>query len=267
MAHHARLVQRRLAVEDDNVAVLQVAVHLAVDLGRARRREANVGPGRGREALRRRGRLGREELLRVGRAVLDRHALERDEVAVLHLDEGGARVLVRPVDDGLLQLLVVVRRDGLRERELARKDGRHADLVCLDVDVGRDDGASGIVDALALWKEARCGRGQVSGCSTKSRHRGERRGGRTIMFLRNRPSFFSRSCLTPGVGSLPCLTGAGFLPESIIELTAIWRSISASYSCVEYLAGSMRGLPSSQQRAVHVSSRCADVPLASWLRL
>jgi len=35
VAHHARLVQCRLAIEDENVSVLQVSVHLLVDRRRA----------------------------------------------------------------------------------------------------------------------------------------------------------------------------------------------------------------------------------------
>lgn len=77
-------------------------------------------------------------------------AHERNEVPVLHLDVARARVLVRSVDDHLGELLVVVRRDGFREGELARKDGRDTDLVRLDVDVRRDDGTRGVVDSLAL---------------------------------------------------------------------------------------------------------------------
>ena len=67
---------------------------------------------------------------------------------------------------------------------------------------------------------------------------------RTIMFLRNKPSFFSRSCLTPGVGNLPCLTSIGFLPASIIELTVTCKSIRLSYSMVVIRSGETRGFPS-----------------------
>lgn len=65
-------------------------------------------------------------------------------------DDRGSRVDLGTVDDGAGELFQVVRGDGLGERQLAGEDGRHTDLVRLEIDVGRDDRSSGVVDSLAL---------------------------------------------------------------------------------------------------------------------
>lgn len=53
----------------------------------------------------------------------------------------------------------------------------------------------------------------LDGCSENHRQR-------TIMFILNKPSFFSRTCFTPAVGSLPPRVPVGFFLLSIRLLTA-----------------------------------------------
>jgi hypothetical protein len=62
---------------------------------------------------------------------------------------------MRTVDDHLTELLNVVSGDGFGEGKLASEDGRDTDLVRLDVNVGRDDGTGGVVDALSLRAEGK----------------------------------------------------------------------------------------------------------------
>jgi hypothetical protein len=78
----------------------------------------------------------------------------------------------------------------LGESELTSEDRRDANLVRLDVHVGGDNRTCSIVYSFTL--------GKVS-CE---RYEGETRW-LTIMFFRNRPSFFSSNCLTPEGGSFP----------------------------------------------------------------
>ena len=111
--------------------------------------------------------------------------------------------------------------DGFGKCELASEDGRDSNLVRLDVDVGGDDGPGGVVDSLSLRERA-----------GSAVHDERANTGRTIMFLRNSPSFFSSSCLTPGGGSLPPRTIIGFFVLSIMLVTAIWRLIKLSRSWV-----------------------------------
>ena len=70
--------------------------------------------------------------------------------AILVFDDGSAGVDLGTVDNQLAHLVKVGRRDGFRERELARKDGRDTNLVRFDIDVGRDDRARSIVYSLSL---------------------------------------------------------------------------------------------------------------------
>jgi len=48
------------------------------------------------------------------------------------------------------------------------------------------------------------------------------------MCFLNRPSFFSRTCLIPGGGNFPCLTGAVFRLLSMKALTSVCSLIIAS---------------------------------------
>lgn len=72
MAHHTRLVQGRLTVENDDVAVGEMAVDLAVDLGGTGVGEADVGAveaGGGRAGFR------SEELVRMRGSLLFRQSV------------------------------------------------------------------------------------------------------------------------------------------------------------------------------------------------
>lgn len=133
VTHHTRFVQRRLTIENDNVAVHQVTVHFTIDLRRSGTRQADVGSIQAREC---RARLGSEQFVSLSCSFLDRHLVQRQQVSVFHLDEGGSRVLMGTVNDILSQQLNIVRRDRFRERQFASKDGWDTDLVRLDVDVG-----------------------------------------------------------------------------------------------------------------------------------
>ena len=114
--HHRHLVQRRLPVEQDNVAVLEVALDDPPVL---------------------------EE--RVGALVVP----QVDPVARVADDVPRAGVLVRSVPDQFLEVLDVVRRDALRVGQSPRDRERDADLVERQVGVTGDDSSGGKVDALA----------------------------------------------------------------------------------------------------------------------
>lgn len=66
VTHHTRLMQCWLTVEDDNVAVVEMSVDLAVDLGRAGVRESDVGSIEARGLAR----LGGKELVSLSSALL-----------------------------------------------------------------------------------------------------------------------------------------------------------------------------------------------------
>ena len=120
VAHQAHLVQRRLAVEEDDVLVEQVAVDDVAGLQ------------------------------------LDRHGLAAEaqghhlgEALAVALDAGRARVLVGAARDELAQERDVVLVDDLAEGLVHGDAQGHAQLVDADERVGRDDGARGLVAALA----------------------------------------------------------------------------------------------------------------------
>lgn len=114
--HHARLVQRRLAVREHQVPVLQVAVD---DLAGV----PCLGPGAGGGGRARHQRLG-DRL-----ALLLRPGGQHDQPAPLVLHGNSTRVVVGPVDDQLPQLGHVVGRHPLGEGQLLRKVRRNADLT------------------------------------------------------------------------------------------------------------------------------------------
>mmetsp|Transcript_11745 Transcript_11745/g.47415 ORF Transcript_11745/g.47415 Transcript_11745/m.47415 type:complete len:693 (-) Transcript_11745:659-2737(-) len=117
VSHHGHLVQRRLSVEDNDVSVLHVPLHLVAVLQVDVRRLLDVTQVAAR-------------------------ALVRDDVL-------GAGVIRRAVADQLVHAVAVERRHDLGVCEVARDRAGHADLVDADVRVGRDDGASGEVHSLA----------------------------------------------------------------------------------------------------------------------
>jgi hypothetical protein len=131
-------MQRRLTVEDYNIAIAQVPVNLLVA-----RRWAERGARSGIP-------LGREKLIGNGRALLEGRPIQRYLRTVLVLHERCTGMHPRAVDDELTQLVYVLRSDRFGVREFLGEDGRDADLIGLDVDVGGDDGSSGVVDTLAL---------------------------------------------------------------------------------------------------------------------
>ena len=127
--HDGRLVQRRLAVDQQDVALQQVAPDaLHADVARGVLRHQHL---RQRLAL---------------PAVL---VLQVDEEALVVLQVARAGVGVAAVDHQLAQHLHVVRRHRLGVAQLARELQRHAHLVRVDVGVRRDDGPRGEVHALA----------------------------------------------------------------------------------------------------------------------
>jgi len=117
MAHHAHLVQRRLPVEDNEVAVDHVPLDGVAAL------QVQVA------------RLGVEA--------------EVDAVAVVADDVLGARVVVGAAADQLVHAVDVEGGDELWEGHVLGDGARHADLVDGQVGVGCDDGARAKVDALA----------------------------------------------------------------------------------------------------------------------
>ena len=94
--------------------------------------------------------LRRHKLIGERGTLLDGKLVQRLFVSIFVLDDRRTGVIARAVDDELAESVNVVVCDGFREGELAREDGWYADLIWLDVGVGRDDGTSGVVDTLAL---------------------------------------------------------------------------------------------------------------------
>jgi len=114
--HDRHFMQRGLPVEEDHVAVLQVALHLVAHL------QVLVG-------------------------LLDR-VLEVESHPVVPDDEERAGQVGRSVGDELLHALDVERRNDLRVGQRGRDGARHAHLLDREVGVGCDDGARREVDAL-----------------------------------------------------------------------------------------------------------------------
>ena len=112
-------------------------------------------------------------------------------VAVLILHHCSARIPMWTSYDSLTHFVEIERGDGFGERELPRKDRRYTNLIGLDVDIGRYNGTSSVVDSFTLY----------AGMNTRTMQREGRC--HTIMCLRNKPSFFSSNCLTPAGGSFP----------------------------------------------------------------
>ncbi|KAI3487069.1 hypothetical protein L1887_49105 [Cichorium endivia] len=146
VGHHRGTMQRGLSVEQKDIAVAQMTQHLLVGDGRAGRAAET---SKGAALLLGRVLLRREELVGQSGPLLYAELVELSLGTVFAANGDGTRVLERTVDDELTHELNVVHRDRLRIGELASKDGRNADLVGLDVDVGRDDGSCSKVDTLA----------------------------------------------------------------------------------------------------------------------
>lgn len=149
VAHHRGFVQCWLSVEDHNVAISKVSVHLLRDL-------RGAGGGKSDIWARAHGRgLGGHE--QVGNAFallfcllgLERSdgsvdedrirvklSYQKRDMAILILYRHSAWVDEGTVDDGSLHSLDVVLVDRLRECELLRENWRDTDLVGLNVDIG-----------------------------------------------------------------------------------------------------------------------------------
>ena len=164
--HDAGLVQRRLAIDQQHVAVAKMTVHLlrqrsssaarrrrrrrrrfralraltafpAGDPRRCRGRRAGGGGGRGEERFRDCG------------STLSGEPVEVNHSSSFVLDGVGAGVHLRSVLHKLAHELDVVRGNMLGEGELGGEHGRDANLGGSDVGIGHDDGARGVIDALA----------------------------------------------------------------------------------------------------------------------
>mmetsp|Transcript_74137 Transcript_74137/g.191238 ORF Transcript_74137/g.191238 Transcript_74137/m.191238 type:complete len:349 (+) Transcript_74137:4136-5182(+) len=124
MPHHAHLVQRRLPVEDDVVAVLHVPLDLPTNL----------------------------QLVRRGRQVGDHAEVDapRALIAALVADNvprAGPRH--RAVGHQPLQILLVVRRHALGEGQVEGDGPGHAHALGVDVRVSADDTSRAVVHALS----------------------------------------------------------------------------------------------------------------------
>ena len=120
MSHDGHLVQTRLPIEEHDVSVHHVPLnhHAILQVPVAR-------------------------LLEVSQ--VDAVALGVDDVLGTSL----ARQRIRAILHELLEPLVVVRRDDLRDGEVERDCARHAELVQREIRVGRDDRTRGEVNALS----------------------------------------------------------------------------------------------------------------------
>ena len=124
--HHRHAVERRLPVEQHDVAVHEVALD----------DEAGLEPLRDF--------LGVEVRDLEAAAVRAEHVVHAGAVLAARVVLG-----VRPARGQLLDLFIIVRRDLHGHGELARRVDGNADVVDRDVRVGRDDRARAEVDALA----------------------------------------------------------------------------------------------------------------------
>lgn len=75
---------------------------------------------------------------------------EKLEMAIFIFDHSRSRVPSRACDNQGPQFMEIGRRYWFGERQLARENWGDSDLVGLNVDVGGDNRASGIIDTLAL---------------------------------------------------------------------------------------------------------------------
>lgn len=71
-------------------------------------------------------------------------------MSIFKLDHGGTGVTTGACDNQLPQFVEIVRRNGLRECQFARKDRWDTYLIGLDVDVRGNDGTGGVIDTFAL---------------------------------------------------------------------------------------------------------------------
>lgn len=53
--------------------------------------------------------------------------------------------------DSLAHFVEIERGDRFRECELPCKDRRYTDFIGLDINIGRDNGASGVIDSFSLY--------------------------------------------------------------------------------------------------------------------
>lgn len=116
MAHHGHFVESGLTVEDDQVAVADVPLHLVAAL------QVQIG------------RLGVEPQV--------------DTVAILTDDVLGARVLRVASLDQLLHFLYVERGDDFGESHVLGDTSRHSYLIDPQIGIGGDDGTGREIDTL-----------------------------------------------------------------------------------------------------------------------
>lgn len=71
-------------------------------------------------------------------------------MSILKFNHRSTGVTTSACDNQLPQFVKIVRRNGLRERQFARKDRWDTNFIGLNVDVRRNDGTRSIVDTFAL---------------------------------------------------------------------------------------------------------------------
>ena len=91
-----------------------------------------------------------QQLICDGRPLFDRELVQRLLASILIFDNARSWIVMWAVDYPLSHLVEVVGSHRLRERKLASKYGGNTNLVWLNIDIRRNDGACSIVDTFSL---------------------------------------------------------------------------------------------------------------------
>lgn len=120
-------MQRRLSIQNKDIPILKMPIHLLIHRRRPRIQPLLHGP--------RLVPLRRHQLIRDRRPLLDSELVQGLLSTILVLDHTGTRVPVRASDDPLAHLMEVGCGDGFGEGQLACEDWWDTDLAGLDVGV------------------------------------------------------------------------------------------------------------------------------------
>ena len=71
-------------------------------------------------------------------------------MSIFELNHCGTGVTTGACDNQLPQFVEIIRGNGLRERQFARKDRWDTNLIGLDIDVRGNDRTGGVIDTFAL---------------------------------------------------------------------------------------------------------------------